>query len=101
VVASAPGGATDRGALPRRDTGADRRRSWFGLFAPVGTSRDIVLKLNEEVRRIFDDPEYQQMVLAPNLLEPLTNSPEQNAELTKANFARWAKVIRGANLKVD
>jgi hypothetical protein len=40
-------------------------------------------------------------VLAPNLLEPLTSSPEQNAALTKADFARWAKVIRGANLKVD
>jgi tripartite-type tricarboxylate transporter receptor subunit TctC len=76
-------------------------RSWFGLSAPAGTPREVVLKINGEVKRIFADPDYREKVLVPNNLEPMANSPEEYAELIKSDAQKWAKVIRDANLKVD
>ena len=41
--------------------------TWFGLFAPAGTPRDIVMKLNGEVRKLFDDPAFEQKFMAPQM----------------------------------
>jgi len=72
--------------------------SWFGLFATGGTPREIVTKLNAEVRRLFSDPGFQEKVLAPNLFESVTNSPEQLAELIRTQTEKWERVIREARV---
>ena len=76
-------------------------RSWFGLFAPSGTPRDVVAKLHGEVQRIFADPDYRRKVLQPNALQPIADSPDDYAALIKADAAKWGNVIRAANIKVD
>jgi tripartite-type tricarboxylate transporter receptor subunit TctC len=75
--------------------------TWFGLFATAGTPRDIVMKINAEVRRIFDDPTFREKFLAPSLFESMTSPPEQFADTIRSEQEKWAKVIRAANLKVD
>lgn len=72
--------------------------SWFGLFATGGTPREIVLKLNTEVRRLFSDPGFQEKMLTPNLFESVTNSPEQLAELIRTQTEKWERVIREARV---
>jgi tripartite-type tricarboxylate transporter receptor subunit TctC len=76
-------------------------RSWFGLFAPSGTSGDIIVRLNAEIRRIFADTEYRRKVLLPNTLQPIAGSPEQYAALIKADAEKWSRVIKDANIKAD
>jgi tripartite-type tricarboxylate transporter receptor subunit TctC len=71
------------------------------LFAPAGTPRAVVMKLNEEVGRILADAEFREKFLAPQMFEPMASSPEQFAELIKAEAQKWAKVIHEAKLKIQ
>jgi tripartite-type tricarboxylate transporter receptor subunit TctC len=73
---------------------------WFGLFAPSGTPRDIVVKLNNAVQRILADRDFRDRFLAPNLYEPMSGSPEQFAEQIHLDAERWQKVIRDAKLAI-
>src|SRR4029079_1369732 len=75
--------------------------TWFGLFATAGTPRDIVMKLNGEVRRIFADSAFQEKFLAPQMFESMAGPPEELAAFIKSETAKWAKVIHEANLKID
>jgi tripartite-type tricarboxylate transporter receptor subunit TctC len=75
--------------------------SWFGLFAPGGTPRAIVAKLNAEVQRTLADPQFRDKVLVPNALVPIVSTPEQYAEQIRADAQKWGKVIRAAGLKME
>ena len=73
---------------------------WFGLFAPAGTPRDIVVKINNAVQRMLADRDFHDRFLAPNLYEPMSGSPEQFAEQIRLDAERWQKVIRDAKLAI-
>ena len=73
---------------------------WFGLFAPAGTPRDIVVKINNAVQRMLADRDFHDRFLAPNLYEPMSGSPEQFAEQICLDAERWQKVIRDAKLAI-
>jgi tripartite-type tricarboxylate transporter receptor subunit TctC len=73
---------------------------WFGLFAPSGTPRDIVVKLNNAVQRLLADRDFRDRFLTPNLYEPISGSPEQFAEQIHLDAERWQKVIRDAKLAI-
>ena len=73
---------------------------WFGLFAPSGTPRDIVVKINNAVQRMLADRDFHDRFLAPNLYEPMSGSPEQFAEQIRLDAERWQKVIRDAKLAI-
>ena len=75
--------------------------SWFGLFATGGTPREIVAKLNAETQRIFNDAAFREKILAPQLFEPITSSPEQFAEFVRVEALKWGKVVRDAKVKID
>ncbi len=75
--------------------------TWFGLFTTGGTPREIVLKINGEVQRLFNEDAFRKRFLEPLLYEVMTSSPEQFGDFINAETTKWAKVIRDANLKVD
>ena len=75
--------------------------SWYALAAPKGTPRDIVDKLNAETRRIFNDPQFRDKFLAPNFIYSIVSSPEEFAERIRLDLAKWGKVIRDANIRVE
>ena len=75
--------------------------SWFGLFAPSGTPKPIIDKINADVKRIFDNATFQERFLKVNKLESMITSPEEFAASIDDGRARWGKVIRDANLKMD
>ena len=54
--------------------------SWYGLAAPKGTPRDVVDKLNAQVQRIFNDPEFRDRFLTRNFIYSIVSSPEAFAE---------------------
>jgi tripartite-type tricarboxylate transporter receptor subunit TctC len=74
---------------------------WFGLVAPAGTPREIVAQLNADIQRIVTSAEFKEKFLAPNNIEPILGTPQQFAEYIKAGAAKWSKLIRDANVRVD
>jgi tripartite-type tricarboxylate transporter receptor subunit TctC len=74
---------------------------WFGLFAPSGTPREIVVKINTAVQRMLADRDLQQRFLTPNFYEPIAGSPEQFAEHIRSDTERWRTVIKNAKIAVE
>jgi tripartite-type tricarboxylate transporter receptor subunit TctC len=75
--------------------------TWFGLFAPAATPRDVVMKLNDEARKIFSDPAFDEKFLAPQMFQSLAMSPEAFEAFIKAETQKWSKVIRENDIKVE
>jgi len=75
--------------------------SYFGMVAPAGTPREIVLKINADVQRIMSDPRFKSEVLAKNHFEPIIGSPEEFDAYMKGDARKWEKIIKDANLTVD
>ena len=72
--------------------------SWNGIVAPAGTPRAIVNKLNATIIDVLKLPEVRNLMLNDGA-EPAYNSPGEFAEFLRADFAKWAKVIKAAGLK--
>ena len=75
--------------------------TWFGLFAPAGTPHDIVMKLNAEAAKLFNDSEFKKKFLDPQFFEPLVTSPEQFQKFIDGEIAKWGKVVKAANIKIE
>ncbi len=75
--------------------------SWYGLAAPKGTPPDVVAKLNAQTQRIFSDPAFQEKFLAPSFIFSIVSSPEDFAARIRTESAKWGKVIKDANVKVE
>ena len=74
--------------------------AWFGLFAPAGTPKDIVARLNREVNAIITQPDIRERLLAIGM-EPLPGSPEDFAARQASDIAKWKKVVAESGAKID
>jgi tripartite-type tricarboxylate transporter receptor subunit TctC len=66
--------------------------SWFGLVVPAGTPADIIQRLNTEVVRIGNLPDVRERLAAQGLTVT-TTTPDAFAQLIRADYARWGKVV--------
>ena len=74
----------------------------FGLFAPAGTPREIVVqKINADVQQIVGDPEFHKRFLEPLVVQPLPGPLEPSPTISAADSAKWAKVINAAKMKIE
>jgi tripartite-type tricarboxylate transporter receptor subunit TctC len=78
-----------------------RATAWFGLFAPAGTPNEVVIKIDQEVIRIFSDSGFRQRFLDPQMFESMAGPPNDFAAFVKAERAKWAKLIADAGIKID
>jgi len=74
--------------------------SWFGLLAPTATPAVIIDKVHGELERIVANADTRERI-AQLGLEASVNSPEEFAVVIKTDTAKWAKVIRAANIKAE
>jgi tripartite-type tricarboxylate transporter receptor subunit TctC len=74
--------------------------TWYGLYAPAGTPREIVARLNGEVNRILAQPDMKERASALGV-ELMGTPPERLSAHMKTEIARWSKVAREANIKID
>jgi tripartite-type tricarboxylate transporter receptor subunit TctC len=74
--------------------------SWFGLLVPVGTPREIILKLNAETLKILGTQEVRDRLLSQGGVA-VGGTPEQLAERIRSDIAKWGKVARTANVRID
>jgi tripartite-type tricarboxylate transporter receptor subunit TctC len=75
--------------------------SWVGLFAPAGTPRDIVTKINAGVQHVLADAAFRERFLMPQMLDPMPGGPDAFAADIKSESQKWSKVIREQNLHID
>ena len=71
-----------------------------GVLAPSGTPADVVNKLNAAILKVLASAATKER-FAGLALEPAPGTPEQFAAYIKEDFARWSKVVKDANIKVD
>lgn len=74
--------------------------SWFGLMMPAGTPREIILKVNAETSKILATQEVKDRLLSQGGVA-VGGTPEQLAERIRADIAKWGKVARTANIRID
>jgi tripartite-type tricarboxylate transporter receptor subunit TctC len=74
--------------------------TWYGVFAPAGTSGAIVAKLNAELNALLKHPEIRQL-LAKQGMVPVGGSPERFGEMVRKELARWSRVVTAAGIKAD
>ncbi|MFH1605661.1 MAG: tripartite tricarboxylate transporter substrate binding protein [Pseudomonadota bacterium] len=73
---------------------------WHGIFAPAGTSKAIIDKLSVEIGRIVIMPDIREK-LASQVMEPLITTPSQFAALIRSDMAKFARIIKDANIKLN
>ena len=74
---------------------------WIGLFAPTGTPPAVVQKLREEISKALNAPDLIEGFQKAGGIEPLQTSLEEMQQMIKRDQARYSKIIRELQLKVD
>jgi len=73
---------------------------WFGMWAPAGTPKTIVSRLNQSIVRILNEPQVLER-LRTDGYDPVGSSPEEFARVIARDIATWSKVIKAGNIKPD
>jgi tripartite-type tricarboxylate transporter receptor subunit TctC len=101
AVSTADRSALLPGIPTLREGGVDvEADAWNGLIAPAGTPDAIVAKIAREVAEVITAPEVRDK-LATQLMEPIPGTPAEFRARIEADVARWAPVIRAANVRVN
>ncbi|MDB5867010.1 MAG: hypothetical protein JWO70_4816 [Betaproteobacteria bacterium] len=74
--------------------------TWFALFVPTGTPKDVVTRLHSEVGKVMARKDVHQQLIAQGY-ETTAGTPEQLAAQIKQDITRWAGVIRGAGIQPE
>jgi len=74
--------------------------NWWGVLMPTGTPRPIVAKLNADLVKVLADADLKEKY-AQLGVEPVSSTPEFFGQFIQTEAARYAKVIKDANIKVD
>ncbi len=74
-------------------------RSWYGLFAPAGTPRPVIDRINKEVRAIVGEKDFQEKNLFPRGLVPALDTPEEFTAEIKAGRATAQQVVKDAGME--
>jgi tripartite-type tricarboxylate transporter receptor subunit TctC len=73
---------------------------WLGLMAPKGTPRAIVDKLNAEIRKAIDQADVKAMWATQGAV-PMVMSPAEFGAFLAKDIAKWADVVKTADIKVE
>lgn len=74
--------------------------TWFGLFAPRGTPPDVIATLNRLATTALKEPAVlEQMKLAT--FTPAPSTPEQLADKVKTESAKWSRIIKEKNIRIE
>jgi tripartite-type tricarboxylate transporter receptor subunit TctC len=73
---------------------------WLGLMAAKGTPPEVITRLNDAVSKIASDPEVRKL-WAKDGAVPMVMKPAEFEKYLHADIAKWANVIKTANIKLD
>ncbi|MEA3158441.1 MAG: putative tricarboxylic transport rane protein [Betaproteobacteria bacterium] len=73
---------------------------WYGVFVPMGTPPDIIMRLNKEIVRVVVLPEVRER-LSSEGAELAGSTPQQFDRYIKSEIAKWAKVVKLSGARAD
>jgi tripartite-type tricarboxylate transporter receptor subunit TctC len=73
---------------------------WYGLLAPAGTPRPVLDKLNRALGQVLDSKDVTERLQAQGA-EPMRGTPEAFAAFMREEMAKWAPVVKTANVKAE
>ncbi|MDP2410614.1 MAG: tripartite tricarboxylate transporter substrate binding protein [Pseudolabrys sp.] len=74
-------------------------QTWYGLFAPPGTPKAIIDKLNREVTMVMNDPDFKEQFVLSRSMVPAIGSPEDFAKQIKIDRAGAQQVFKESGLE--
>ncbi|MPZ46326.1 MAG: tripartite tricarboxylate transporter substrate binding protein [Betaproteobacteria bacterium] len=74
--------------------------SWFGMWSPAGTPKEIVQRLNDQIVKILRSREVKERFTRDGA-DVIGNSPQEFAAYVKSETAKWAKVIKEAGIRAE
>jgi tripartite-type tricarboxylate transporter receptor subunit TctC len=74
--------------------------TWYGMFGPASLPRPMVTWLNQTMNRVLNEPAMRQR-LSETGLEVETGTPEALQKVVVEDIARWGRIIRTANIRID
>lgn len=75
--------------------------SWQAVYAPKGTPKPVVDRLNTEIVKILKSKEVSNQLQAANGMEVVASSPEELTKLMQVEIPRWAELIKKSGAKAD
>ena len=75
-------------------------KGWYAVFAPAGIPKAAIGKLSAEFAKILAMPDIREKIASQGM-ESFISAPEVFAALVKADHAKWGKVIKTANIKLE
>ncbi|GLK97426.1 MFS transporter [Achromobacter xylosoxidans] len=74
--------------------------SWIGVFAPAGTPRPIVDRLQQEIARALADPRVREQLVS-QAADPVASKPDDFARFTADETEKWAPVVKASGASVS
>jgi tripartite-type tricarboxylate transporter receptor subunit TctC len=74
--------------------------TWFGLFAPAATPRDVVAKLNADAVAALTPADIKEKIANQGMFV-VANAPDEFSRFIKSEYEKWGKVIKDARIKVQ
>jgi tripartite-type tricarboxylate transporter receptor subunit TctC len=74
--------------------------AWIAMFAPAGTSREVVARLNSEINKGIVTQEMREKLVGLGA-DPVGGTPEEFAAFHKAELVKWAKVVKDSGARID
>ena len=74
--------------------------TWFGVLAPAGTPKDVVTRLNTEMVKIIQSPDFRKKMEDIGA-DPIGNTPEQMARQIKEDTERFARLVKEAKVVLE
>jgi len=74
--------------------------TWFAMFAPAGTPKPVIDRLNAEVQRVYRLPEVQERLKTLGL-DAILSTPEELTKYQAAEIAKWSKVVKDSGARAE
>jgi len=74
--------------------------TWYGLFAPAGTPKDVVTRINAEVNKLLARPDVQAAIHEQGA-EYQAMTPEAFASLLKTDYEKWKDIVKASGATIE
>ncbi len=74
--------------------------TWYGLFMPAGTPKEIVTTVNAEVNKLLATPEMKAAIIGQGA-EPQAMTPEQFGTLLKNDYQKWKGIVQASGATIE
>ena len=74
--------------------------TWYGLFVPARTPKDVIATLNTEVNKLLATPEMKAAIIAQGA-EPQAMTPEQFETLLKTDYDKWKGIVQASGATIE